>query len=106
MRHPLTAKPNGNSAIAYSGDTLLLSIQAQPGASKTELAGIAGGRLKVRLAAAPEGGKANRELVAFMAALLRCPKKSIAIKSGKASRLKTLAIPRAYGEALETIIAR
>jgi uncharacterized protein (TIGR00251 family) len=37
-----------------------------PGASRSEIAGVLGDRLKVRVAAPPEGGKANRALVELL----------------------------------------
>ncbi len=39
---------------------------AVPGASRTEIRGIHGGALRIRLAAPAEGGKANRELVKLL----------------------------------------
>jgi uncharacterized protein (TIGR00251 family) len=90
--------------IRISGDALLLDLKVQPGASKSELAGFKDGRLKVRIAAAPEDGKANAELTAFFAALLRCPKRDISLKAGEKSRLKTLAFPPACREDLEKAI--
>ncbi|MDR3337101.1 MAG: DUF167 domain-containing protein [Treponema sp.] len=90
--------------IRPAGDILLLDIKVQPGASRSALGGIRDGRLKVRIAAAPEDGKANGELVSFLAALLRCPKRDIAIKSGERSRHKTLSLPIAYLEKIEEIV--
>ncbi|MDR3356070.1 MAG: DUF167 domain-containing protein [Spirochaetaceae bacterium] len=72
---------------------LLLSVKALPGASKTEFAGVQGGRLRVRIAAAPEDGKANERLAAFLAKTLGCSKKEIVLKSGEKSRLKTVSLP-------------
>jgi uncharacterized protein (TIGR00251 family) len=77
-------------------DALHLYIKAVPGASKTEFAGIKDKRLRVRIAAAPEGGKANAELCAFLAKALGCARRDIALISGEKSRLKTLAVPREY----------
>ncbi|MDR2500713.1 MAG: DUF167 domain-containing protein [Treponema sp.] len=94
----------GEPRIRPSGDRLLLDLKVQPGASKSELAGIQQGRLRVRIAAAPEDGKANRELAAFFARLLCCSKGDLALKTGEKSRLKTLAIPSKYGEALGRIL--
>jgi uncharacterized protein (TIGR00251 family) len=37
-----------------------------PGASRSGIAGVLGDRLKVRVAAPPEGGKANRALVELL----------------------------------------
>jgi uncharacterized protein (TIGR00251 family) len=82
--------------LRVSGDQVHLDIKAVPGASRTELAGIKDGRLRVRIAAAPEDGKANAELIAFFAKLLNCPKKDLRLERGEKSRLKTLAFPPAY----------
>jgi uncharacterized protein (TIGR00251 family) len=72
---------------------ILLEIKAVPGASKTELAGIKDGRLRIRLAAAPEDGKANAELLNFLSKALDCPKRDLRLVSGEKSRLKVVALP-------------
>jgi uncharacterized protein (TIGR00251 family) len=92
------------SCIRPAGDLLLLDIKVQPGASKSELVGIKDGRLKVRIAAAPEDGRANAELAALFAGLFHCAKRDITLKTGEKSRLKTLALPRGYLAKLEEIM--
>jgi uncharacterized protein (TIGR00251 family) len=92
------------TCIRVSGDSLLVDLKVQPGASKSCLAGVRDGRLRVRIAAAPEGGKANAELAAFFAGLAGCPKRDVALKAGLKSRLKTLALPLSCRETLETAI--
>ena len=92
------------TCIRVSGDSLLVDLKVQPGASKSCLAGVKDRRLKVRIAAAPEGGKANAEIIAFFAGLLGCPKRDLALKTGEKSRLKTLALPLSCRETLETAI--
>jgi uncharacterized protein (TIGR00251 family) len=87
-----------------SADSLLLDLKAVPGASKSALAGLQGNRLRVKIAAAPEDGKANGELIAFAAALLGRPKRDITLVSGEKSRLKTLSLPPECLETLETFI--
>jgi uncharacterized protein (TIGR00251 family) len=82
------------------GDTLYLDIKAVPAASKTEFAGVKDGRLRIRIAAAPEDGKANAELCAFLAKTLGCAKKEAALASGERSRLKTAAVPVKFLEVL------
>jgi len=64
-----------------------------PGASKTEFAGVKDGRLRIRLAAAPEDGKANAELLSFLSRALGCPKRDVRLLSGEKSRLKVIALP-------------
>jgi uncharacterized protein (TIGR00251 family) len=81
-----------------AGDLIHLEIKAQPGASKTEIAGVKDGRLKVRIASAPEDGKANAELCRFLAKLLGCAKNEVTVLRGQKSRLKTLTAPRACEE--------
>ena len=48
--------------------------------------------VKARVSAAPEGGKANKALVALLAKALRIPKTAIEIASGETSRTKNLRI--------------
>jgi uncharacterized protein (TIGR00251 family) len=46
---------------------VVLVLHVQPGAKRTEVAGVHGDALKIRLAAPPVDGKANAELVRFLA---------------------------------------
>ena len=55
------------------------------------MVGLHGGRLKVRLAAAPEKGAANRELIAFLARALNLPKNAFRLL-GASSRSKVVEI--------------
>jgi uncharacterized protein (TIGR00251 family) len=86
-----------------SGDFLFLHIKALPGASKSGLGEVREGRLKVRIAAAPEDGKANEELRSFLAKTLDIPKKDIILESGEKSRFKTLRLPVSVMEKLKTL---
>ena len=47
----------------------IVEVWAVPGASKTEIAGLHGGALRIRVAAPPEGGKANRALEKVLSAI-------------------------------------
>jgi uncharacterized protein (TIGR00251 family) len=82
-----------DNCFRVEGDKILLNIKAVPGASKTELAGIKDGRLRIRLAAAPEDGKANTELLSFLSKVLGCTKRDLRLVSGEKSRLKVVALP-------------
>ena len=92
------------NCFRVSGDFLFLSIKAVPGASKSALGEVREGRLKVRIAAAPEDGKANEELRFFLSKLLSLPKKDIVFESGEKSRLKILRLPIEVKERLEILI--
>ena len=82
---------------------MLINVKVIPGASKSELVEVREGRLKVRIAAAPEDGKANEELRSFLAKTLELPKKDIVLASGEKSRLKTLRLPVSAREKLESM---
>ena len=76
---------------------ITLHIHATPKAKHSELLGWAQdehGRpvLKVRIAAPPEDGKANAELVRFLAKWLEIPKSAISLERGGTSRTKCLKI--------------
>jgi len=70
----------------------LLAIHAQPGAKRTEIAGLHGNALKVRLAAPPVEGRANDALVAFIACALGVPKASVSVVRGGAARRKSVLV--------------
>jgi uncharacterized protein (TIGR00251 family) len=66
-------------------------VKVIPKSSKTELAGyLPDGTWKVRVAAAPEKGKANKVLCAFLAERLGVAPSKICIVAGQSSRLKRI----------------
>ena len=77
------------SRLAADG-RITLTLHIQPGAKKTEVAGLHGEALKIRLAAPPVDGKANEALIKFVAETLRLPKSAVSLKSGQTSRHKVL----------------
>ena len=89
--------------IRAAGGTMHIDLKAFPGASKTEITGLRDGRLCVKIAAAPEDGKANAELCAFLAKATGCPRRDITLLRGEKSRLKTIALPLVYRAPLENI---
>jgi hypothetical protein len=72
------------------GYVLLLTVS--PGARRSEVVGLYGDRLKVRVAAAPEKGAANQELLAFLARVLQVPKNSLRLTGGAQSRSKVVEV--------------
>lgn len=69
-----------------------LTLHIQPGAKKTEVAGLYGDALKIRLAAPPVDGKANAALIEFVAERLGLAKSAVSLKSGQTSRRKVLTV--------------
>lgn len=74
------------------GDGVVLSLHIQPGAKRTEVAGLHGDALKIRLAAPPVDGKANDALIAFLAKTLGVPKANVELVSGQSSRAKRVRV--------------
>jgi hypothetical protein len=70
----------------------VLRLLVSPGAPRSEVVGLFGDRLKLRLAAPPEKGAANQELLAFLARLLKVPKNSLKLTGGAKSRAKVVAV--------------
>lgn len=82
-----------------------LKVKAVPGASRSEIAGRLGEALKVRVAAPPEGGRANREIRELLAAKLGLPPAGVSLVSGAASpakvfQLRGLAAEQAWARLL------
>jgi uncharacterized protein len=72
--------------------TLLLAIHAQPGAKRTEVAGVHGEALKVRVAAPPLEDRANEALIAFLAERFGVPRRNVTLVAGQKSREKRFRI--------------
>jgi uncharacterized protein (TIGR00251 family) len=74
------------------GADLVLELRVQPRASRSEIAGCHGERLRVRLQAPPVDGKANAALVEFIAAAFGVPRARVTIEHGLAGRDKRVRI--------------
>jgi uncharacterized protein (TIGR00251 family) len=70
----------------------LLAVHVQPGAKKSEVAGLHGGALKIRVAAPPVEGRANAALIAYLAKALGVPKRAVTVLKGEASREKLVRV--------------
>ncbi len=76
----------------WDTDDILLFCHLQPGAKRSEFAGLHGERIKIRLHAPPVDGKANSQLIAFLSDAFAVPKQAIQIESGQLSRQKRVRI--------------
>lgn len=68
------------------------SVHVQPRASNSEVAGVHGQALKVRLAAPPIEGAANAALVDLLASLFAVGRRAIRIVAGATSRAKVVEV--------------
>jgi uncharacterized protein (TIGR00251 family) len=69
-----------------------ISLHVYPNAPRNQVVGFEGGVLRVKVAAPPLKGQANRELVAFLSQLLGVSQGSLAILKGHTSRSKLIAV--------------
>jgi uncharacterized protein len=92
--------------IEQHGEDVLLWVTAVPGASRNQLAGAVGDRLKVRIAAPPEGGKANEAICRAIAEALGLKPRQVVIESGHAGAAKTVRIGGASLAAVRAALDR
>jgi len=71
---------------------LTFSVKIIPGASRTALAGLLNDMLKIKLTAPPQKGKANRQLIELLAAVLELNKQAIQITAGRTSPIKQITL--------------
>jgi uncharacterized protein (TIGR00251 family) len=69
-------------------DAVVLHVHVQPGAGRSAVVGRHGPALKVRVAAAPEGGRANDACASLLADTFGLPASQVELASGPRSRAK------------------
>jgi uncharacterized protein len=74
------------------GDAVRFSVRLQPRASKSEIAGVQGVSLKVRVTAPPVDGLANEALIDSLSLALKVPRRNVCIVSGFSSRTKVVEV--------------
>lgn len=90
---------------------MILNIKVTPNSAKTKIAGKFFDEknqewTKINLAAVPEDGKANEELIKFLSKLLKISKSKIEIIRGETSRMKVVKLEDCNTalEAIKTLI--
>jgi len=83
---------------------ITFKIYVQPRSSKTDVVGIHGDALKIKLTAPPVDNAANKMCVKFLARCLDLPKSSIEIMSGQTSRSKQILVKPKSGKINEKTI--
>lgn len=88
------AEPEQQATLWWrrTGDGVVLRIRVQPGARRSEVVGVVGDELKVKVAAPPVEGKANEALVRFLAEMLGVSRRSVAVLRGERGRSKVVEV--------------
>jgi uncharacterized protein len=76
--------------LESTAEGIRLVLHVQPGASRSEVAGLHGDALKVRLGARAIEGAANRELIRYLAERLGIPRAALTLVAGEHGRRKTI----------------
>lgn len=96
------------TCLAPRGAGCVLALAVAPQAKRTGADGLHDGALRVRLAAPPVDGKANAQLLAWLAAELGCARRDLNLLRGDTSRRKwvEIALPPAQVAAwLDRVLA-
>lgn len=94
------------SFLREESDGVLLSVKAQPRASKNEISEPIGDELKIRLTAPPVDAAANEALIELLAETLDCPRNRIELVRGHKSRHKILKLHGLTPEAVLEAISK
>lgn len=85
----------GRAMVAWlqqNGDEVTLALRIQPRASRDEIVGPYGDRLKLRITSPPVDGAANDHLCRFLAGLFRVPQSRVRLLRGSTGRDKLVVI--------------
>lgn len=80
------------------------SVRVQPRASRTDIAGIHGDAIKIRVAAPPVEGAANQELVSFLAKQLGVARAAVRIARGETGRQKVIEVAGVQAETVRRLV--
>jgi hypothetical protein len=93
-----------NAWIKPADGGATLSVHIQPGAAKSEISGLHGDAIKIRIKARPVEGAANAALAEFMATCLGVPLKAVKILRGEKSRRKSVWVAIQADEAIRRLM--
>ena len=97
----------GDSKFSDARQGAAITVKVQPRARKTEVAGLmADGTIKIRVAAPPVGGAANKSLIELLALVLGLPKSQIDIVAGETSEHKLISLVGISPEAVDAVFQR
>ena len=80
--------------LREDGASVVLTLHVQPGAKRTGVAGTHAEALKIRLAAPPVDGKANAELLRFLADAFGVPLRNVTLLRGESARAKVVRVAK------------
>jgi hypothetical protein len=98
----VTSRDDIKVVVRASDGGTLIDVWVVPGASRTEIAGVHDGALRVRVAPPAEGGKANRALLRLFSKVTGAP---ALLERGTTSRRKQVRVAGRSAEAIAAVLA-
>ena len=92
--------------VEARGAMVRVSVHVQPRASRSEIIGMHGSALKVRIQAPPVDGAANAAVELFLADRLGVPRRAVTVVGGLTSRAKIVEIEGTTERAVRALAAR
>jgi uncharacterized protein (TIGR00251 family) len=78
----------------WNGADLRLQVHVQPRPGRDGVSGLHGGRVRIRIGAVPQEGRANRRLIDWLAGEFRVAPAAVTLLKGRRGRDKTVLIAR------------
>ena len=91
--------------IKETADGVIFHIHVVPKSAKSEVAGVQGDAVKLKINAPPSEGQANSACIKFLSEILGVRKNQVTIVSGYKSRKKTVAIEGRGRKDIEAVIS-
>ena len=88
----MTPAPHSDGPVGAAPDGATIRVRVVPGARSTTVAGVEGGVLRVRVAAPPVEGKANKALLTFLAGRFGVRPRALRLVSGERGREKVVLV--------------
>ena len=80
------------SVVEETDGGVTIRVKAVPGAKREQIAGVLGDRLKIKVSAPPEGGKANAAICALIAKTLGVKAGAVSVVSGMTNPEKVVRV--------------
>jgi len=89
-----------NQLIEDVDGGVVFTAKVVPGSSRTKIAGLLGGMVKIKVAAAAERGKANKCLIEFLARTLGVKANAVSIITGLTNPVKRIKVAGVSADSL------
>ena len=99
-------EPRGQAANVGGVPSCVITVKVVPGSSRDAIVGVLGDRLKMKVSAPPEAGKANRAVRELIARALGVPKSHVEVIAGVSNADKTIRVRGVRAAAARAVLLR